>query len=368
MILCSDPHAQYLAYKDAIDAAVQKVLESGRYLKGAETEAFENEFAAYISGGEIGGGECLGVSNGTDALEIALTACGVGPGDEVITVSHTATATAAAIAKTGALPVFADINPDTFVMDVVEVEKRVTEKTKAIIPVHLYGHPAPMAEIMTFARANNLFVIEDCAQAHGAQINGRKVGSFGDLACFSFYPTKNLSALGDAGGIVSSNSELLNRCRTLSQYGWQERFVSSSAGWNSRMDEVQAAVLRIKLAHLEDTTEARRTLASIYHEGLAEAPVGLPVTEEQCRHVFHLYVIKSDRRDAMLKFLETRGINAAVHYPVPVHCQPAYASGVNLPVTEKIADSIISLPMYPELGDRIEEVVSAVNAFQDAVS
>jgi dTDP-4-amino-4,6-dideoxygalactose transaminase len=353
VILCSNPRAQYESHRADIDAAMARVLSAGRYILGAEVEAFENEFAAYC-----GVGHGVGVGSGTEALHIALAAAGVGAGDEVITVAHTAVATAAAIRMCGATPVFVDIDPNTYTIDPARIE--VTKKTKAIVPVHLYGHPADMDAIMAIASKHELLVVEDCAQAHGARDRGRRVGSIGDIAAFSFYPTKNLGAIGDGGAIVTNSKELAERARLLREYGWAERYVSSIEGWNSRLDEIQAAILRVKLRTLDADNQRRREIAARYERALEG-----PRTRKDAEPVYHLYVIASERRDALQQHLRERGIGALVHYPVPVHRQPAYLSHVSLPVTENAAKTVLSLPMYPELTDGEQTAtIDAVRVFR----
>ena len=357
MILCSDPHAQYLALKEEIDAAVMKTLQGGYYILGSEVAAFEEEFAAYL-----GARFCTGVANGTEAIQIALMAAGLGAGDEVITVSHTATATVAAMVAAGVTPVFADIDPVTFTMDASALEGLITPNTRALVPVHLYGHPANMEQIMAVASKHNLLVIEDCAQATGAELSGDKIGSIGHMACFSFYPTKNLGALGDGGAVVTSDPDLAGQVALLRQYGWKERFVSSRHGLNSRLDEVQAAILRVKLSRLDAFNDSRRELADLYASNING--VDLPVEINGSRHVYHLYVVRSRQRDQLLQYLNEQDIGAGIHYPVPVHRQPAYAdSAARLPATEEAVAEILSLPMYPELGGNIEKVIDCVNGF-----
>jgi dTDP-4-amino-4,6-dideoxygalactose transaminase len=289
-----------LSHKQEIDDAVNRVLESGWYILGDEVSTFEKEFAAYL-----GVGYCLGVGNGTEALHLALVACGIGPGDEVATVSHTAVATVAAIELAGATPVFVDIDPATFNMDPDLLKKGITSKTKAVIPVHLYGHPAPIDEILTIAKDHGLCVIEDCAQAHGAIYRDRRIGSFGDMACFSFYPTKNLGALGDGGAVVMNDSRLAEKVRLLREYGWAERYVSHTPGWNSRLDEVQAAILRVKLKHLDFDNSRRIKLAKLYGEGLFETNITLPVVQNGAVHVYHLYVIRVKERSSLQAYLRS---------------------------------------------------------------
>ena len=361
LIPCANPKAQYLAHKQEIDDAVNRVLESGRYILGNEVRAFEEEFAAYL-----GVNHSVGVGNGTEALHLALMACGIGHGNEVATVSHTAVATVAAIELAGAKPVFVDIDPLTYNMDPEFLKKSITSKTKAVIPVHLYGHPAPMEEILAIARKYSLCVIEDCAQAHGATYRGKRVGSFGDMACFSFYPTKNLGALGDGGAVVTSDLELAEKARLLREYGWAERYVSHTPGWNSRLDEIQAAILRVKLRYLDEDNGARTRLADLYVKGLSETGLVLPRVRERADHVYHLFVVGAPDRDRLLEYLHSQNVGAAVHYPVPVHLQAAYArlEVRPLPETERVARQILSLPMYPEMTEiEVGSVIKAVREF-----
>lgn len=365
MLFCSNPHAQYLAHKDEIDAALRRVLDAGWYILGEEVRQFETEFAAYL-----GVQHALGVGSGTEALHLALTACGLGPGDEVITVAHTAVATASAIELCGAVPVLVDIAPDTFTLDPAHLAHVLSPRTKAIVPVHLYGQPADLAPILAFAQQHGLRVIEDCAQAHGAHYGARRVGAWGHIAAFSFYPTKNLGALGDGGAVVTNDPALAERVRLLREYGWAERYVSRIAGWNSRLDEMQAAVLRVKLKYLDADNSARARLAARYDSGLQGAGLGLPRPRAEGEHVYHLYVIRSARRDALQAFLKTRGVGALVHYPVPVHIQPAYRGrlrgGDSLPETERAAREVLSLPMYPELTEaEVQAVIAWVRAFAE---
>lgn len=364
MILCSDPGAQYRTHKAELDAAIERVLEGGSYILGDEVRSFEAEFAAYV-----GAAYGIAVGSGTEALHLALVAVGVGPRDEVITVSHTAVATVAAIELAGATPVLVDIEPDFYTLDPRCLEEAITPRTKAVVSVHLYGQPADMEEILAAARAQGLRVIEDCAQAHGAGYHGRRVGSWGDAGCFSFYPTKNLGAFGDGGMVVTSDPEVARRARLLREYGWAERHVSHIPGWNSRLDEVQAGVLRVKLPHLEADNAARARLASRYDEGLAGTQVRTPARRPDISHVYHLYVIRSSRRDELQAFLKSRGIAALIHYPVPVHLQPAYRgrlpAGSRLHETERAAREVLSLPMYPELGEKaVDSVIETIRAFE----
>ena len=363
MIPVANPKAQYLSQKTEIDTAIARVLDKGWYILGEEVHAFEAEFAAYI-GTQYG----IGVGSGTEALHIALLACGVGEGDEVLTVSHTAVATVAAIELCGAKPVFIDIEPDYFTMDPLRLAAAITPKTKAVIPVHLYGQPADLKAIAEIAQESGIRVIEDCAQAHGADYRGKRVGAWGDLACFSFYPTKNLGALGDGGMIVTSDPELAERARLIREYGWTGRYISDIPGLNSRLDEVQAAILRVKLRHLDAANASRNRLASLYDEGLKIPGINTPKTRPDATHVHHLYVIRTMKRDALQRFLRTRQVSALIHYPVPVHLQPAYKGRLtcsgDLTETEQAAAEVLSLPLYPELSvSDVQTVIEAIKAF-----
>jgi dTDP-4-amino-4,6-dideoxygalactose transaminase len=348
-ILCANPLEQVRARRAEIDAAIARVVTGGRYILGPETEAFEAEFAAYLGVEAV-----VGVANGTDALHVALRALGVGPGDEVATVSHTAVATVAAIELAGARPVLVDIEPDTLTMDPAALERALTPRTRAVIAVHLYGQPADLDRILPLCRARGIRVVEDCAQCHGALWHGRRAGSIADIAAFSFYPTKNLGAIGDGGAVATSDPDLARACRLLREYGWARRYVSDIPGFNSRLDELQAAVLRVKLRALDADNDRRRAIAALYDRGLAEVPgVVLPRERAGARHVYHLYAARLQERDRALEHLKARGIHAGIHYPVPVHLQPAYAGRTaapgSLPVTERAAREVLSLPMYPEL-------------------
>ncbi|MDW8269626.1 MAG: DegT/DnrJ/EryC1/StrS family aminotransferase [Anaerolineae bacterium] len=365
----TDPRANYLAHKAEIDAAIAAVLEGGRYILGQEVAAFEAEFAAYI-----GVGHAVGVASGTDALELALRAAGIGSGDAVFTVSHTAVATVAAIERRGATPVLVDIDPTTYTMDPNRLEEAIRSvrrspsstvpRPAAIIPVHLYGHPADMTAILTIARRYDLVVIEDGAQAHGATWRGRRVGAWGHLAAFSFYPTKNLAALGDGGAVVTDDAGLAERVRLLRQYGWRQRYVSELPGVNSRLDELQAAVLRVKLRHLDRENERRRQIAAAYTRLLADSGLGLPVCRPEAEPVYHQYVVRTPLREALQARLTAAGIGTLVHYPQAVHQQPAYAGrlplGGPLSHSETAAAQVLSLPMYPELTDEAVRCVAEV--------
>lgn len=361
MLLCANPSSQFHSYQNEIEAAVLKVLRSDRYILGEEVAALENEFAEYI-----GVTSAIGVANGTDALEIAIRALGIGPGDEVITVSHTAVATVAAIEAAGATAVLVDVDVNYYTLNPGQLKEALTPATKAIIAVHLYGQSADLDVIGNFCAANNLFLIEDVSQAHGAKWSGKRLGSIGHVACFSCYPTKNLGAMGDAGLIATNNIELANKIRMLREYGWQDRYISDMPGRNSRLDEVQAAVLRIKLRHLDEDNAKRNKIATQYANLLDRNLMQLPLVRPNVEHVFHLYVIKVSRRSELIKHLLDSNIQAGIHYPMPIHMQPAYkgrlkvASTMN--VTEELASIVLSLPIYPELesGD-VDRVVKVVN-------
>lgn len=345
-----DLRAQYNSIRTDLDAAIARVLESGKYVLGEEVAAFEQEFAAFC-----GTRFAIGVGSGTTALQIALMACEIGQGDEVITASHTSVATVAAIELTGARPVLVDIDLTRYTISPVRVSEAFTPNTKAIIPVHLYGCPADLAPLQGIARRNHLFLIEDCAQAHGALYKGRHVGSLGNLGAFSFYPTKNLGAQGDGGMVVTNDPNLAGRVRLLRQYGWEERYISKIKGLNSRLDELQAGILRVKLKHLVDWNARRRTLADLYSRCLAELDLALPLQPEDSVHVFHQYVIRHERREELKAYLKERGVQTLIHYPVPIHLQPAYRElGLHpgeLASSELASRQVLSLPLYPEMAE-----------------
>jgi dTDP-4-amino-4,6-dideoxygalactose transaminase len=356
MIPVANPYKQYAAYKKEIDEAIERVLNKGHYILGEEVQAFEQEFSRYI-----GVKNAIGTGSGTEAIHLALAACGVGDGDEVITIAHTAVATVAAIELAGAVPVFVDIEREFYTLDPSRVLRAITKKTKAIIPVHIYGQPADMKPLMEIAKKNNIRVIEDCAQAHGATYYGQRVGSFGDMGCFSFYPTKNLGAVGDAGMVVTDNETLAQRASLLREYGWSERYISSIRGWNTRIDEMQAAILRIKLRHLDNDNAKRAKIAMFYNKSLEPLDIVLPGCRENATHVYHLYVVRSPRREELLDFLPRRGVAASIHYPIPIHLQPAYRGRIQgsneLPETERAALQVLSLPIFPELSEEEARVV-----------
>jgi dTDP-4-amino-4,6-dideoxygalactose transaminase len=308
------------------------------------------------------------VGSGTEALHLALRACDVGPGDEVVTVSHTAVATVAAIELCRAVPVLVDIDSRSFTLDPAKLEAAITPRAKAVIPVHLYGQSADLQPILDVARKHRIRVIEDCAQSHGAMYRGRYTGSWGDMACFSFYPTKNLGAIGDGGLVITDDPQLAENARLLREYGWRERYVSDVAGWNTRLDELQAAILRVKLRTLDADNSRRRQLAALYSELLAPAPVTVPQEMSYGQHVYHLYVVQSVQRDALQAFLKERGVGTLIHYPVPIHLQPAYRGRLgdvgSFPETEHAAREILSLPMFPELSEsEVRQVAKVVREF-----
>ena len=353
-----DLRAQYAELRDEIDDAVRRVIESSQFILGPEVTAFEEAFADYV-----GSPACVGVASGTAALHLALVACGVGLGDEIITTPHTFIATAEAISHTGARPVFVDIDPDTYTLDPELVRRALTPRTRAIVPVHLYGHPADMTPLLELAERHGLWIVEDAAQAHGAEYDGKRCGAIGHLAAFSFFPGKNLGAYGDAGAVTGSSVELLERVRKLRDHGRTSKYVHDTIGYGERLDALQAAILKVKLRHLERWTEARRRIAARYAAGLSAAAVQLPREKPGARHVYHLYVVQADERDELLSGLVDAGVGAGVHYPVPLHRQPAYGSMGDLvfPVTERAASRVVSLPVYPELSDpEVDYVVDQV--------
>ncbi|MBC8283789.1 MAG: DegT/DnrJ/EryC1/StrS family aminotransferase [Nitrospinae bacterium] len=347
MIPCSYPKAQYLSHKEEIDLAIQRVLAEGNLVLGENVQAFEKEFSDFI-----GTQHTVSVASGTDALCLALKALGINSGDEIIVPSHTATATVAAIVLAGGIPVFVDVEPEFFTLDPVSVENAITGKTRGIVAVHLYGQPADVESLKNIAQENDLKLIEDCAQAPGAKYKNFRVGSIGDVGCFSFYPTKNLGALGDGGAITTSNSEVAEQLKKLRQYGWDENRISQFAGYNSRLDEIQAAVLRVKLNYLDRDNAKRIAVANQYAEQLSSLPIALPIQRTECSHVYHLYVIEVDRRNALANHLKSKGVLAGIHYPVPAHLMPAFTvhSTSTLAQTERVVGRVLSLPVYPELG------------------
>ncbi|MEO8595008.1 MAG: DegT/DnrJ/EryC1/StrS family aminotransferase [Candidatus Solibacter sp.] len=361
MIPLLDLKAQYRNLKSELDAAVQSVMENAQFILGPEVAAFEKEFAAHC-----GAREALGLNSGTSALHLALLAAGICAGDEVITTPFTFIATAAAIAYTGATPVFVDIEPATFNIDVAQIERAITARTKAILPVHLFGQPADLDPILEIARRHRLVVIEDAAQSHGAEYKGRRVGAIGDIGCFSFYPGKNLGACGEGGAVVSNHPELIRKMRMLRDWGSAQKYLHELKGYNYRMEGMQGAVLRVKLRHLDAWTEARRAHAARYGELLKDcAGIQVPPEMPYARHVYHVYNVRCTDRAAVRAQLEQRQIQSGIHYPIPVHLQPAYADlGLTrgaFPVAERAAEEVLALPIFPEMtAAQIEEVAGAV--------
>jgi dTDP-4-amino-4,6-dideoxygalactose transaminase len=345
-----------------LNEAIHRVLRSGWFILGQELESYEGEFATYC-----GVSHCIGVASGTEALQLALLACAICPGDEVITVSHTAMPTAMAIAATGAAPVFVDIDPQTYTLRPDQLEEAYSQKTRAILPVHLYGHCADMDAILEFAARHELYVIEDAAQAHGSSYNGRKAGSMGHMGCFSFYPSKNLGACGDAGAVVTSDAELAERLRRLRNFGESRKYRNETMGYNSKLDELQAAILRVKLPHLEQWNESRRNLAKCYVASLEER-FSPPKVTPGCVDNYHLFVIQSEERDKLQEHLRAHNIETLIHYPTPCHLQPAMRTikhrCCDLSVTERLANRILSLPMFATLSsEEVEQVARCVNSF-----
>ncbi len=363
----NDLSLQVAELRPEIDAAIARVLDRGHFILGPENEAFERAFADYL-----GVSSAIGVANGTDALELALRALEVGEGDEVICPALTAAPTALAVLATGARPVFADIHPDTFTIDPMTLEACLSDKTRAIIPVHLYGLPADVPAILDFAEAHGLAVIEDVAQAHGAMVGEDMAGTMTQIACFSFYPTKNMGAYGDGGAVVTHDADLGLRVRQLRDLGQVGRFQHALPGRNSRLDEMQAAILQVKLRYLDAHNAARRERAGWYAELLKDASeLQLPFVPEDWTHVYHLYVTRSDKRDGLRDYLRQRGIGADVHYPKPLHQQPVFAdcrvAEGGLPVAEKAVTEILSLPMYPQLTrEQVEQVARAILDFANS--
>ena len=364
MIPFVDLQAQYQSIKSDIEAAIARVLESGQFVLGQEVAAFEAEFAAYCQARHA-----VAVNSGTSALHLALLAAGVGSGDEVITVPFTFVASVAAIEYTGARPVLVDVEPHSFTIDVQHIERAITPRTKAILPVHLYGQPADMQPILDIAHRHGLVVIEDAAQAHGAEYHGRRVGGISDLSCFSFYPSKNLGAYGEGGAVTTDRADLAHTIRMLRDWGAEQRYYHVLKGYNYRMEGFQGAILRVKLCHLETWTEARRAHAARYDALLADGPVKTPAVMPYARHVYHIYAIRTHQRDIIQQALQGQDIHTGIHYPIPVHLQPAYSDlGYKLgdfPVAEQVAQECLSLPMYAELSE--EQQVYVGQALKQAL-
>ena len=363
-VLFLDLRQQYRSIKDEVNASVQQVMDSCRFVLGENVKSFEKEFASFC-----GTEYAVGVANGTDALRLALLACGIGKGDEVITVPNTFIATTEAISQTGAKIAFVDVNSSTYNIDVSQIEGAINERTRAILPVHLFGQPADMDPIMEVARKYNLEVIEDACQAHGAEYKGKKAGSIGDVGCFSFYPSKNLAAFGDGGMVVTNSDEIAQRVKTLRDHGHIRKYEHLVEGYNSRLDEIQAAILRVKLKKLNEWNNLRLRNASIYNELLKDVDeVITPFEAEYTKHVYHLYVIRTEKRDELQEYLKSNGIFTGLHYPIPLHLQKAYKYlGYNegdFPVAEECSKQILSVPMFPELTrEEIKEVVSEIKTF-----
>jgi dTDP-4-amino-4,6-dideoxygalactose transaminase len=355
-----DLKAQYQSIKSEIDTAIAGVLASGQFILGQEVAAFEQEFAAHC-----GAAYAIGVNSGTSALHLALLAAGIGAGDEVITVPFTFVASVAAIVYTGARPVFVDIDPDSYTMDVRQIEAAITPRTKAILPVHLYGQPADLDPIMETARQRNLVVIEDAAQAHGALYKDRRVGALGDIGCFSFYPGKNLGAYGEGGALVTDSPAYARTIRLLRDWGSEKKYEHSLKGYNYRLEALQGAILRVKLRHLDNWNEARRAHAARYGRLLGQTGLTVPREMPYARHVYHAYTIRTDARAELRRHLEESGVQTAIHYPIPVHMQPAHANlgygESDFPIAVQAAREVLSLPIYPELtGDQVATVAQAV--------
>jgi dTDP-4-amino-4,6-dideoxygalactose transaminase len=361
----ADPRREYLALQDDIDRAVSGVLSGGYYILGPEVDAFEEEFADFL-----GVDHAIGVANGTEALLLALRALDIGEGDEVITASFTSGATVTAIAMAGATPVLADISPLTYTLEPKAVEAMITDRTRAIMPVHLYGQPAMMSDLQAIANRHGLAIVEDCAQAPGAAIGGKRIGGIGTVGCFSFYPTKNLGAIGDAGAVVTNDGDLAARLRRLRQYGWSRPQHSLELGYNSRLDELQAAILRVKLRHLDDYNVRRRAIAGEYSEAFAHLPLQLPQEVPDTTHVYHLFVVQSGEREDLRGHLTDTGIGCGIHYPLAVHQQDGFQTSArrgDLAATTDATKQILSLPMHPLLTEaEVGQVVDGVLGYYGA--
>lgn len=360
-----DLRAAYLEVQEELDETVAHVLASGSYLLGKELQAFEGEFAEFL-----GVEHCIGVGNGLEALHLALRALGVGPGDEVLVPSNTYIATWLAVSYAGATPIPVEPDERTYNMDPGKLEAATTDRTRAIIPVHLYGQPADMDPILEIARKHKLWVLDDAAQAHGARYKGKRVGGLADITGWSFYPGKNLGAFGDGGAITTNNRELADRVRVLRNYGSREKYHNEVRGFNSRLDEIQAAILRVKLAHLDEWNQRRRCVAALYVQELTNSDVVLPYAAEWAEPVYHLFVVRSERRDALRQHLKMHGIDTLIHYPIPPHLQPAYRDlGLregSQPISERIHQQALSLPMGPHLtAAQAGAVVAAIREFAE---
>jgi dTDP-4-amino-4,6-dideoxygalactose transaminase len=368
MVPFIDLQAQYRSIRREVDAALARVLESGQFVMGREVLAFEAAFAEYL-----GAQHCVGVSSGTAAIQLALMACGLGAGDEVIIPANTFIATAEGVSAAGATPVFVDVDPVSYTIDPARVERAVTSRTRALLPVHLYGQAADLDPIFEIAARNNLIVIEDAAQAHGALYKGRPVGVQAAAGCFSFYPAKNLGAYGEGGAITTNDYEVARRCRLLRDHGSERKYHHEIIGYNFRLEEIQGAVLRVKLSHLDRWNELRREHAARYGELLAAGDLVLPREMAYAYHVYHLYVVQTEARDQLRRILDEAGVQTGIHYPVPVHLQPAYASlgykAGDFPEAERQARRVLSLPMFPELSEQqMMCVAETISNQQSAVS
>ena len=363
MIPLLDLKAQYRSIQAELDLAVQEVLASGEYIQGRHVRAFEKNFADYCGGGTV-----VAMNSGTSALHLALLAAGIGPGDEVITVPMTFIATAAAIDYAGARPVFVDIAPSTWTMDPARIEAAITPRTKAIIPVHLHGRVAEMEPILAIARRHGLVVIEDAAQAHGAEYRGRRAGSFGDIACFSFYAGKNLGAAGEGGAALSRNPEFIRKMQMMRDWGAEQKYRHVMKGYNYRMDNLQGAVLSVKLRHLDVWTQRRREIAAMYDARLDSLDLQRPAVDGRGdRHVYHVYAVRVRERDSVRGAMAETGVSTGIHYPIPVHLQPAFGGlGYRLgdfPISERLADETLSLPIFPEMtSEQVNQVCNALRA------
>jgi len=361
LVFFIDLKSEYDTIKKEINQAIKRILERQYFILGQELESFEINFSKYL-----GVKFSIGVNSGSDALNLALRVCGIGKRDEVLTVSHTFVSTVDAILRNRAKPVFCDIDPKTYNIDLLEIENKITKKTKAILPVHLYGTPAEIEGIMKIAEENDLLVIEDACQAHGAEYKDKKIGTFGDLACFSFYPSKNLGCYGDGGIIVTNNEEFAEKLKLLRNYGQKKKYNHEILGINSRLDEIQAAILNVKLKYLEEWNEKRRQCAKIYNQ-LLNQKIIKPFVKKYIKPVYHLYVIRSKNRDELMEYLRIKKIPTLIHYPIPIHKQKAYSlyNTLCLPNTEKIVDEILSLPMHPWLKQQeIEFICNKINEFE----
>lgn len=358
-----DLQAQLATIREEVRAAVDRVLDGGQYIMGPEVKSFEEEVAQYV-----GVKHAIGVANGTDALLLALDAAGIGPGDEVITTPFTFFASAEVVSRLGATPVFVDIDPKTYNINVEKIEEKITEKTKAIIPVHIFGQPVNMDEIMELAKKYHLFVLEDAAQAMGSEYKGKKIGNLGHAATYSFFPTKNLGGYGDGGMIVTNDDELAQKVRILRVHGSNPKYYHSMIGYNSRLDALQAAILRIKLRYLDQWNEGRRQKAALYNELLADTPLVTPYHAPDRKHIYHLYIVQAEERDGLMQYLKENGIASGVYYPVPLHQQEVYQSlgyaEGSLPVSEYMAKRTFALPLYAELEDEtIHQIADTIKAY-----